>query len=85
MYSLMSIRTKASSESNNSLANTLANWVFPTPVCPKKMKEPIGLFGSFNPVLFLWIDRAIFITASSCPITLPLSSSGNLANLLLSV
>ena len=85
MYSLMSIRTKASSESNNSFARTLANWVLPTPVWPKKINEPIGLFGSFNPARFLWMDFAIFITASSCPITLPLISSGSLANLLLSV
>ena len=53
MYSLMSILIKESSESNNSLANTLANWVLPTPVCPRKIKEPIGLLGSFNPTLFL--------------------------------
>ena len=85
MYSLMSIRIKASSESNNSLAKTLANWVLPTPVCPKKIKEPIGRFGSFNPARFLCMERAIFITASFCPITFPSMSSGNLASLLLSV
>ncbi len=49
----MSILIKESSESNNSRAKTFANWVLPTPVCPKKIKEPIGLFGSFKPTLFL--------------------------------
>ncbi len=85
MYSLMSIRTKASSESNNSLAKTFANCVFPTPVWPKKINEPIGRLGSFNPARFLWIERAILITASFWPITLLSISSGSLANLLLSV
>ena len=85
MYSLISIRINASSESNNSFAKTFANCVFPTPVEPKKINEPIGRFGSFNPARFLWIERAIFNTASFCPITLPWSSSGKLANLLLSV
>ena len=81
----MSIRTNASSESNNSFAITFANCVFPTPVWPRKINEPIGLFGSFKPARFLWIDFAIFWTASSCPITLPLISSGKWASLLLSV
>jgi hypothetical protein len=45
----MSILIKASSLSNKYLANTFANCVLPTPVGPKKINEPIGLLGSFNP------------------------------------
>ncbi len=85
MYSLMSIRISASSESNNSRAITLANCVFPTPVWPKNINEPIGLLGSLRPALLRWMDLAILFTASSCPITFPLISSGSLASLLLSV
>ena len=48
----MSILIKASSESNNSRANTLANCVLPTPVCPKNINDPIGLFGSLSPARF---------------------------------
>ena len=59
-----------SSLSNNSWANIFANWVFPTPVCPIKIKEPIGRLGSFNPVRFRFIDFTILLIASSCPITL---------------
>ena len=81
----MSIRIKASSESNNSLAKTLANWVLPTPVCPKNINDPIGRFGSFKPARLRCIDFAIFPTASSCPITLFFNNSGSFANLLLSV
>jgi hypothetical protein len=44
--------------------SSLASWVLPTPVGPKKMKEPIGLFGSLSPILFLSIAFAIFSTAS---------------------
>src|SRR5690606_13964138 len=85
IYSLISILIKASSESKISLAITFASWVLPTPVCPKNMNEPIGLFGSFSPALFLWIDLAILLTASSCPITFPLMVSGNSASFLPSV
>jgi hypothetical protein len=55
----------ASSVSNIYLANALANSVLPTPVGPRKMKEPIGFFGSFKPTLFLWIALVILDTASS--------------------
>jgi len=48
----------------------LANSVFPTPVGPKKMKEPIGLVGSCNPALLLLIAFDILSTALVCPITL---------------
>ena len=84
IYSLISIRTKASGESNNSLANTLANCVLPTPVCPKKINEPIGLLGSLSPTLFLCIAFTTLETASSCPMTLPLIKFGKSARRLLS-
>ncbi len=71
--------------SNNSLASTFANCVLPTPVCPKKINDPIGLLGSFNPARFLCIALTTFPTASSCPITLPLICSGNFESFLLSV
>ena len=47
----MSIRTMCLSESNNCSANALANSVLPTPVGPRNMKEPIGLFSSEIPAL----------------------------------
>ena len=80
MYSLISILIKESSESNNSRASTFANCVLPTPVWPKKIKDPIGLFGSFNPTLFLCIAFTTFVTAISCPTTFPLISCGNSCN-----
>ena len=45
----MSIRVIRLSSSNKYSANALANSVLPTPVVPRKMKEPIGLCESFNP------------------------------------
>ena len=59
----------ASSEPNIASANALANSVFPTPVGPKNMKEPIGLVGSFNPERARRIARATAETASSWPTT----------------
>jgi len=32
-------------------ASSFANSVLPTPVGPKKINEPIGFLGSFNPAL----------------------------------
>ena len=65
----MSIRTRASSVSNKYLARTLARWVFPTPVGPRKINEPIGLLGSFNPARLRRIALTTFFIASGCPIT----------------
>jgi hypothetical protein len=55
---------------NNSWPKFFANWVFPTPVCPRKINEPIGLLGSFKPVWFLWIALTNTLIASSWPIIL---------------
>ena len=61
----------ASSLSNRYFASTFAISVLPTPVGPKKMNEPIGREGSFNPARVRWIALVSFTMASSCPITLP--------------
>ena len=53
MYSLISILINDSSLLNKYLAKTLHNCVLPTPVGPRNIKEPTGLFGSFKPALFL--------------------------------
>ncbi|MPN42378.1 hypothetical protein SDC9_189935 [bioreactor metagenome] len=51
MYSLMSTRISASEVSNMNSANILAKCVLPTPVGPININEPMGLLGSFNPIL----------------------------------
>lgn len=40
----------------SSVASAFAVSVFPTPVGPRKRKEPIGRFGSLSQALFLSID-----------------------------
>src|SRR3972149_2325972 len=49
-YSLISMRTSASSSSNMNSASALASSVLPTPEGPMKMNEPIGRLGSLSPV-----------------------------------
>ena len=85
MYSLISILIKASSESKRYLAKTLARYVLPTPVGPKKIKLPIGLLGSFKPALLRRIARTIFLIASSWPITVPCNSVSIFMSLSLSL
>ena len=80
MYSLISIRIIFSSLSNNNSVNFLANWVFPTPVGPRKINEPIGFLGSLSPALLRCIAITIFLTASSWPITLDLRVDSISAN-----
>ncbi|RUP50217.1 hypothetical protein BC936DRAFT_139964 [Jimgerdemannia flammicorona] len=46
---LMSILIIALASSNKNAANSLHSSVFPTPVGPKNMKLPNGLFGFCNP------------------------------------
>ena len=69
MYSLMSMRTIACSSSNRNSASALAVSVFPTPVGPRKMKLPIGRFGSLSPARERRIAFATTTSASSCPTT----------------
>ena len=49
MYSLMSMRIIAFSSSKRNSASARDSSVFPTPVGPRKMNEPIGRFSSCNP------------------------------------
>ena len=69
MYSLISIRIMCFSSSNNSYARVLATSVLPTPVGPKNINEPIGLFGSLIPALALIIASLTSFSALSCPFT----------------
>ena len=55
IYSLISSLTIISSFPYITSAKALANSVLPTPVGPKKRKEPIGRFGFFRPALALLI------------------------------
>src|SRR5437762_1159754 len=69
MYSDMSRRTSACSESKRNSASARASSVFPTPVGPRKMNEPIGRFGSLMPARARSTALATAVTASSCPTT----------------
>ena len=69
------MRIKASSVPNRYFARAFASCVFPTPVGPKKIKEPTGCFGDAIPARLLRIAPEIILTASSCPITVLWSSS----------
>src|SRR5207244_170947 len=57
MYSDMSSRTMARSSSNRNSASARAVSVFPTPVGPRKMNEPVGRFGSCRPARALLLER----------------------------
>ena len=69
MYSDMSIRTMACSSSNKNSARARASSVFPTPVGPMKMNEPIGRFGSLSPARERRTALETATTASSWPMT----------------
>ena len=77
MYSDMSMRTIACSSSNRNSASARAVSVFPTPVGPRKMKEPIGRLGSWRPARERRTAFATASTASRCPITRRASSSSS--------
>ena len=70
MYSLISILTRFFSSSKSDCASAFASSVLPTPVGPRKRKEPTGLSGSLIPALERSIASDTLVTASSCPITL---------------
>ena len=70
MYSDISILTMAFSSSKRFCARDFASSVFPTPVGPKKRKEPIGFVGSFIPAFERRMASQTFSTASSCPMSL---------------
>ena len=65
----MSIRTTLFSLSNRLSANVLANSVLPTPVGPRKRKDPMGRCGSLMPARARKIASVTASTASFCPIT----------------
>src|SRR6266853_1104849 len=80
MYSDMSSRTIAFSSSNRNSASARAVSVFPTPVGPRKMKEPVGRLGSCSPAR---ARRTAFDTAASasgCPTTRRPSSASSLVS-----
>ena len=69
MYSDISTRIIACSSPKTASASAFVISVLPTPVGPKKRKEPIGRCGSFNPTRPLLTALATALTASSCPTT----------------
>ena len=75
MYSDMSMRTMAFSESNRYSASVLASSVLPTPVGPRNKKLPMGRFGSDSPARLRRMAPATTPTASSWPMTRPFSTS----------
>ena len=77
IYSDISTRIIAFSSPKSASASALDNSVLPTPVGPKNIKEPIGLFGSFKPTRPRLIAFASIVTASSCPMTLFFKVSSN--------
>src|SRR6266542_1557860 len=75
MNSLMSILMSASSEPKRNSASAFDSSVFPTPVGPRKMKEPIGRLGSLRPARARRTARLMIWVASSCPTTRLCSAS----------
>ena len=82
MYSDISSLINLFSSPNIASAKALQSSVFPTPVGPKKAKDPIGLLGSLRPTLDLLTALDMVLIASNCPITLLLSFSSSLRSLL---
>ena len=68
IYSDISIEWKWSSESN-SVAASVSQFVFPTPVGPRNKNDPIGFDGSLIPERARHTASVTSCTASSCPIT----------------
>ena len=68
------------SSSKRYSASAFANSVLPTPVVPRKIKEPIGLRASCKPARLLRMASATASIASSCPTTLLCSSSSRFNN-----
>jgi hypothetical protein len=64
----MSIRIRESEVSKRYSARRFASNVFPTPVGPRKIKEPSGRFGDEIPTRERLIAEEMRFTASSWPI-----------------
>ena len=84
MYSLISIRIMLRSSSKRASARVLASSVLPTPVGPRKIKEPIGRSGALIPALARKIASLTTLTASSWPITRSWSTSSKWSSFSLS-
>jgi len=67
--------------SNRNLARALHNWVFPTPVGPKKKKDPSGLLWVWSPARQTRTVLLIADRASGCPTTCLQSSCSIFNNL----
>ena len=84
MYSDMSMRTSAFSESNRHSASALASSVLPTPVGPRKKKLPMGRLGSERPARLRRTAAATALTASFWPMTRLCSSPSRFLSLSIS-
>src|SRR5215472_538772 len=69
MYSDMSMRMRAFSSSNRNSARAFAVSVFPTPVGPRKMNEPMGRLGSWSPLRARQMALLTASIAGRCPMT----------------
>ena len=69
MYSDISKRKMLSSLPKSTSASVRASSVLPTPVGPRKRKEPMGRFGSLRPARARRTAFETALTASSCPTT----------------
>ena len=79
-YSLMSMRVISASSLKRYVARAFANSVFPTPVVPRKMNEPMGRLGSCRPARLRRTASLTACMASSCPMTLLCNSSSRLSS-----
>ena len=80
MYSDMSTRIMLSSSPKSASASALHSSVLPTPVGPRKMKEPMGRWGSLRPARARRMARATDFTASCWPTTRSCSTFSRLIN-----
>ena len=81
----MSILIMFFSVSNRASDRALASSVFPTPVGPRKINEPIGRFSSLRPARALSMASETASTPSSWPMTLLWRISGSLRSFSLSL
>ena len=80
MYSDMSMRIIARSSSNRNSASARAVSVFPTPVGPRKMNDPVGRLGSPRPARLRRTALATAVIASRWPMTRWPSSSSSFSS-----
>ena len=85
IYSLISKRSMALSSPKSSWAKALASSVLPTPVGPRKRKEPTGRFLSLKPARARRIALLTACTASFCPMTRLVRRASSSSSLALSL